>query len=250
MIRINNTTLDEDIILSEMQYHSGENQREAMIKASESLIIAELFKQRALALGIGDVSDENFVDELIAADVNIPKATQEDCRNYYDQNLDKFCTTPLLAVKHILLAADPEDEMGRIEATDKAKLLIRQLQQDESQFARLAEAHSRCPSAKTGGQLGQITRGQTVPEFERQLFCCEPGLVLKPMESRYGIHVVAIDHRVEGRQLTFEMAEERIADYLNEKVRRKAIAQYIDRLIAEADIEGFDFSVSESPLLQ
>jgi peptidyl-prolyl cis-trans isomerase C len=62
--------------------------------------------------------------------------------------------------------------------------------------------------------------------------------------------VVAIDHRVEGRQLTFEMAEERIADYLNEKVRRKAIAQYIDRLIAEADIEGFDFSVSESPLLQ
>ncbi len=112
---------------------------------------------------------------MISQEVNIPQASPEDCQQYYSQNLDKFCTTPLLAVKHILLAADPENEMDRIEATDKAKLLIRQLQQDESIFAGLAEAHSACPSAKTGGQLGQITRGQTVPEFERQLFSCEPG---------------------------------------------------------------------------
>lgn len=250
MIRVNNTTFDEDTIMGEMQYHAGKDQREAMIKASESLIIVELFRQRARDLGIQNLTNEDFVDELISQEVSIPQATEADCQQYYQQNLDKFCTTPLLAVKHILLAADPENEMDRIEATDKAKLLIRQLQQDESIFAGLAEAHSACPSAKTGGQLGQITRGQTVPEFERQLFSCEPGLVLQPMESRYGIHVVMIDHRVAGRQLTFEMAEERIRDYLNEKVRRKAIAQYIDRLIADADIEGFDFSVSDSPLLQ
>ncbi len=72
----------------------------------------------------------------------------------------------------------------------------------------------------------------------------------KPLASRYGIHVVNIDQRVEGRQMEFVMVQKRIEDYLNEKVRRKAIAQYIEQLIAVADIDGFDFSVSDSPLVQ
>jgi peptidyl-prolyl cis-trans isomerase C len=50
--------------------------------------------------------------------------------------------------------------------------------------------------------------------------------------------------------LPYQMVEERITDYLNEKVRRKAIAQYIHTLLVAADIEGFDFSVSDSPLMQ
>jgi peptidyl-prolyl cis-trans isomerase C len=74
--------------------------------------------------------------------------------------------------------------------------------------------------------------------------------VQKPISSRYGVHVAFIDQRVEGRRLEFDMVSQRIADYLNEKVRRKAIAQYIETLIAKADIEGFDFSVSDSPLMQ
>ncbi len=290
MIRVNETTFDENVILQEMQYHNGKSQRDAMIKASESLIISELLKQRARALGLlssneaanadGEVAsesvaekrlssgkgfstnkdgsnlesacadDESFSEELFNREVEMPSATEQDCRNYYDNNLDKFCTTPLLAVSHILLAADPEDELSRIEAEDKAKLLIRKLDQDISVFAALAEEHSICPSKKTQGQLGQITKGQTVPEFERQLFSCEAGLVRKPLPSRYGIHVVNVDHRVEGRQMEFSMVQQRIEDYLNEKVRRKAIAQYIETLIAAADIDGFDFSISDSPLIQ
>ena len=290
MIRVNETTFDENVIMHEMQYHTGTSQREAMIKASESLIISELLKQRARTLGLlsrteaankgGEVAsaavadarlssgkgfnsnkagsnlesacadDDSFSEALFESEVDMPSASENDCRNYYDNNLDKFCTTPLLAVSHILLAADPENELARIEAEDTAKLLIRKLDQDISIFAALAVEHSICPSKKTQGQLGQITKGQTVPEFERQLFSCQPGLVLKPLESRYGIHVVNIDHRVEGRQMEYSMVQKRIADYLNEKVRRKAIAQYIEQLIAAADIDGFDFSVSDSPLMQ
>ena len=101
-----------------------------------------------------------------------------------------------------------------------------------------------------GGQLGQLSKGQTVPEFERQLSNCKRGLAQSPIESRYGVHVVVLDQHVEGKQLPFDMVKTRIADYLNEKVRRKAIAQYIHTLISQATIDGFDFKVSESPLMQ
>ena len=106
------------------------------------------------------------------------------------------------------------------------------------------------PFSETGGQLGQLGKGQTVPEFERQLFNCQLGLASSPLESRYGVHVAYIDRRVDGKALPYDMVKERISDYLNEKVRRKAIAQYIHTLISNAEIEGFDFSVSDSPLMQ
>jgi len=255
MIRVNDTHFDEGAILQEMQYHPAENQRNAMIKASESLIISELIKQRAKALGIkaaveSEDDDDTFSAQLFDREVDMPGASEQDCRLYFDNNREKFCSSPLLAVRHILLAVNSEDELARIEAEDKAKLIIRQLCQDPNQFSVLASLHSDCPSKKTEGQLGQISKGQTVPEFERQLFNCELGLVLQSLPSRYGVHIVFIDQRVEGRPLEFVMVKERISDYLNERVRRKAIAQYIETLIAKADIDGFDFSVSDSPLVQ
>ena len=253
MIRVNQTEISENAILAEMQYHPAENQREAMIKASEALIIGELVKARARTLGIqldAEADNSEALAALLEAEALAPHASDEDCERYYAANLDKFQTTPLMAVRHILLAAAPDDDDARIDAADSAIAIIDQLSRAPDTFAALAEAHSACPSAKLGGNLGQITRGQTVPEFERQLLKLKTGLAHRPLESRYGLHVVCVDQRAEGRQLSYEQVADRIRDYLNEKVRRKAIAQYIETLIAGADIYGFDFSVSESPLLQ
>jgi peptidyl-prolyl cis-trans isomerase C len=260
MIRVNSTEFDETEIVKEMQYHTAETHTEAKNKATEALIISELLKQRASVLelggvdvkaGINDEKDsEAFLEALLALEVEYPKASDDDSRNYYNANPKKFMTTPLIEAKHILLEAAPEDATARSEAIELAEQLIKRLEVDPKLFSELATLHSKCPSAKTAGQLGQLGKGQTVPEFERQLFNCPVGLASAPVESRYGVHVVHIDRRVEGKVLPFEMVKERIADYLNEKVRRKAIAQYIHTLISDADIEGFDFTVSDSPLMQ
>lgn len=253
MIRVNNKEFDENAIVAEMQYHSAQSHTDAKNKACESLIICELIKQRAKELGL-DIDEsgtqEESISALIEKEVEIPEASEEDCLAYFEKNPNKFTTSPLVSGRHILLSAPPDDANCRSEALEQAKLLIRELKASTEQFPKLAAEYSRCPSAKTGGHLGQISRGQTVPEFERQLFNCKEGLVEAPIESRYGIHVVEIDHKEEGKPLPFDMVKTRIAEYLNEKVRRKAIAQYIEALIGEAEIEGFDFSVSESPLMQ
>ncbi|GMA81856.1 hypothetical protein GCM10025855_13890 [Shewanella glacialipiscicola] len=89
-----------------------------------------------------------------------------------------------------------------------------------------------------------------MPEFERQLLTAEIGLQPYPIESRYGFHIVDIKHKIAGNPLPFEAVSDRISLYLNEKVRQKAIAQYIQVLIDEAHIEGFDFDTNNEPLLQ
>jgi len=259
MIRVNNTEFDETAIVKEMQYHTAKTHTEAKNKASEALIISELLKQRASVLeldgadvkiGTGNENEEVFLESLLALEVDFPKASEEDSRCYFNANPKKFMTTPLIEAKHILLDAAPDDANARSEAIELAEQLIKRLKDEPKSFSELAILHSKCPSAKTGGQLGQLGKGQTVPEFERQLFNCSLGLASSPLESRYGVHIVYLDRRVEGKVLPYEMVKERISDYLNEKVRRKAIAQYIHTLVSDADIEGFDFTVSDSPLMQ
>lgn len=260
MIRVNEIEIDETAIVSEMQYHNAETHNQAKNMASEALVIAELLRQRAEKIGVAGsfakatekttIEDDGCLEALLEAEVEIPCASEEDCRQYFESNPKKFMTTPLIAARHILLEAAPDDANARGEALDKGKKLIERLQENPELFSELATMHSRCDSAKTGGQLGQLGKGQTVPEFERQVFNCQPGLVGSPIESRYGVHIVVVDHRDEGRPLTYDMVKQRISDYLNERVRRKAIAQYIGTLISDAEIEGFDFSVSSSPLMQ
>mgnify|MGYP000270503572 CR=1 FL=1 len=252
MIRVNNTEFDEITIVTEMQYHTAKTHTESKNKASEALIISELLKQRAAELSLTGTqeSDEAFLEILLDTEVDVPSASEEDCKNYFESNPKKFMTTPLIEASHILLDAAPDDDVARSEAIELAEQIIKRLQDDIRLFPEMVKLHSKCPSSATMGQLGQLGKGQTVPEFERQLFNCKLGLASAAIESRYGIHIVFINHREEGKALPYEMVKERIKGYLNEKVRRKAIAQYIHTLITEADIEGFDFSVSDSPLMQ
>lgn len=252
MITVNARTISERDVLGEMQYHPADSQQAAMRKAAECLIIGELLRQRAAQLSLHDeaASQDDQLDKLLGIEVQVPEAGEAECRRYFENNRARFVSSPLVAVRHILLLAPPDDARARHEALAIAENLIATLKRGPDAFFELAAAHSRCESAKAGGSLGQLSKGQTVAEFERQVFGAPPGLIGNPVETRYGVHVVRVDHREEGRALPYELVRERVAHYLNEKVRRKAIAHYLQYLISQADIRGYDFGLSPSPLMQ
>ena len=255
MIKVNEVTIPESAILAEMQYHPAESKRQAMLKAAETLVIGEILRQRAQTLGMTAEADnslagqDDFLEKLLAQEVNMPQASEEECELYFRNNPQRFLTSPLVEARHILLAAAEEDEVQRAEAKTIAESVLSMLSSGES-FAELAKRYSACPSKETGGSLGQLSAGQTVPEFERQVFRAGPGLMPAPVESRFGYHIVEVVHHIDGQPLPYEHVRERIRDYLNEKVRMKSTAQYIQTLIQETRLEGFDFSVSDSPLMQ
>lgn len=255
MIKVNNVEIPEHAILTEMQYHPAETQRQAMLKAAETLVIGEILRQRAKDLGIqvtdnnSLANDDDFIEELFAKELDNPEATEEECLLYYEKNKARFTSSPLVELKHILLAAAPDDDVQRIDSKTMAETLIHKLKRGES-FATLAKQYSACPSKETGGSLGQVSAGQTVKEFERQVFAANEGLFPSPIESRYGFHVVFIERKIAGKQLPFEQAKAKIQQYLNEKVKTKATAHYIESLIQKTKLEGFDFAVSDSPLMQ
>ena len=201
--------------------------------------------------GRSETEEDALIAALLDAEVMTPKADEETCRRYYLNNAHKFRSADLYEARHILIAADPADATARAQARDLAERLIAELQADPSRFAELAAAYSACPSKEQGGNLGQIGPGQTVPEFERALASMPVGQVAaEPVETRYGFHIVSVERRISGRDLPFEIVQSRIAAWLDEKVRRVAIRQYIAILAGRAEISGITLDGSATPLVQ
>lgn len=261
-VSVNGIAIAREDIARETQNHPADKPLVAWQAAARALVVRELLLQEAQRLkivaqplvdaeGRRETESEAQIRQLIVEQVQTPQADEEACRRYYQSNRKRFRSADLLEARHILLACAPNDAKSRAECRTQAEQIIDELKRDPQSFAALAEAMSACPSSKVGGSLGQIGPGQTVPEFERALSAIVAGEVAaEPVETRYGIHIVIVDRRVDGRELPFEQVRERIAEWLSEKVRRTAIAQYLSILAGCAAIEGVDIVASPSPLVQ
>jgi len=250
-ITVNGIAIDEQALANELQYHPNANFEEVVRQAGQALVIRQLLLEQAQKLGFDVKNDEEgAVQKLLAQEVKYDDPNEETCLRYFEQNRHKFTTMPLMEVDHILLAAAKDDIEGRDAAKQNADVIISQLQQEQkngenSSFAELAQQYSACPSKETGGSLGQISKGQTVPEFERQLMNLPEGLANKPIESRYGFHVVNISRKIEGKPLEYDMVSDKVRGYLIHRASHLAIQAYIQGLVEQADIDGVEVKFSD-----
>jgi len=66
---------------------------------------------------------------------------------------------------------------------------------DGEDFAEVAKAHSTCPSATSGGDLGEFGPGQMVKEFDEVVFSGELNTVHGPVQTQFGYHLLEITSR-------------------------------------------------------
>ena len=104
-------------------------------------------------------------------------------------------------------------------------------------FATLARSHSQDQGAAIkGGDLGWISPGNMVPEFEEKLATTPVGQVSEPFKTRFGWHIVQVlgkrqhDETEEARRLAAKKA-------IRERKAREATEQYLRRLRDEAFVE-------------
>lgn len=215
----------------------------------------ELLRQRALAVGllaedaIEDAVIDAAIETLLDREVITPSPTNDECRRYYEGHLREFQSGDLVHARHILFQVTPQVRIPEMRA--RAEETLNQLLREPDRFDALARELSNCPSGQQGGNLGQIGRGDTVPEFEKSLFKFGASGILRALvKTRYGFHVVAVDQSIPGRTLPFEAVSERIAERLRSSVEEKAVRQYISVLAGQAEISGADLAATQTPLVQ
>ncbi|QXH87009.1 peptidylprolyl isomerase [Pseudomonas shahriarae] len=256
IVSVNGVVITPENMAQELQYHPAESREEAVFLAARALVIRELLQQRIRELGVqlevgaGENEEEAATRLLLEREVQVPDCDEATCVRYFESNRGRFHSAPLLAVRHILLECAPDDAEARHQAHAQAEVLLQKLEESPGSFAELALQYSACPSKAQGGSLGQVSKGQTVPELERQLFTLAPGLAGKPLESRYGWHVICVDQRIEGQALPYEAVATAIRTQLQQGVWQKALVQYLQTLIGAADVRGIALQGADSPLVQ
>lgn len=252
-VSVNGRRIPHSAIAREAQNHPAGSPAAAWTAACRALAIRELLSQEAARLGTtaapetdeagrAETAEEAAMRALLEQEAPTPQPTDEECLRYYENNRARFRSATIVEAAHILIAASPHDRDARAAAGIRAQALAEHLGRNPADFADLAAEFSACTSAQHGGNLGQLSCGDTVPEFEAALEKLRDGEIGgAPVETRYGFHIIRLDRRIEGRQMPFERVHERIRDYLSEAVRRRALAQYVAVLAGRADVQGVDF---------
>ena len=137
-------------------------------------------------------------------------------------------------VRHILLTADellPESEVqNRLEQ-------LRQRIQGGEDFAALARSHSKDKvSASKGGDLGWVTPGDLVPQFEEAMDALAPNAVSEPVQTRFGWHIIQVLERRE-HDSTDEFQRNKVREQIRKRKTDEELALWLRRLRDEAYVE-------------
>ena len=139
--------------------------------------------------------------------------------------------------RHILIKIN--ELVSEAEARRRLVVLKERLD-NKADFAELARLQSEDTSAAGGGDLGWLTPGGTVPEFERAMGALEPGQVSPPIKTPFGWHLIQVlerrneDMSKERQQLTARLA---LRARKSDESHQEWLRQLRDRAFVEYRLE-------------
>ena len=250
-VTVNGQEISAAAIAAELQHHPARDVADAWRQAATALVIRHLLLDECGRQGIADEDEEAAIQTLLAREIAMPEADEATCRRYWTANRARFRTPDVYEAAHILFPAARDEEVARTAAQAAAEETLRELAVDARRFDALARTRSACSSAANGGRLGQLTRGNLVPEIETFVFALEDGQICPvPVMTRYGAHVLRLDRRAAGQELPFEAVSDRIARQLSAQSWQRAVSQYLNILAGRSCVEGIDIGGAATPLVQ
>jgi peptidyl-prolyl cis-trans isomerase D len=172
--------------------------------------------------------------------------TDQDLQAYYEQHRDEYRVPEQVKVSHILIktplpaSGAKEDEKAVAEARAKAEDVLKQVKAG-GDFAKLAEKYSDDPgSAKSGGELGWIGRGRTVPEFEKAAFSLGKGQTSDLVKSSYGFHIIRVEDKQDAHLKTLAEVKGEIAEKVKQQKTAHATEVAANTLLSQARTDGLD----------
>ena len=159
----------------------------------------------------------NFAASKVLDEVK--DATEEEVKKYFDDNKDKFQKGESVNASHIL-----------VDSEEKANEILAKINAGEVSFEDAARENSTCPSKDNGGNLGEFTMGQMVPEFDEAVFSMEVGTISAPVKTQFGYHLIKLISKQEASAYEFEEIKAQLTDMVNQEKKQSAFQSKINQL--------------------
>lgn len=163
--------------------------------------------------------------------------SDEDVLSYYEKHKSTYKRPKQFKASHIMVKVDPSSNKEEKEKLEKRALALYERAIKGEDFYNLAYYNSDDRSKYVGGDLGYFHEGQTVKEFEGQLFKMKPGEISPPVRSMYGFHIIKLVEVDEPKQLSFDEVKDKIRESLYKDQRDDAYASWIGKLKATYQVQ-------------
>jgi len=177
--------------------------------------------------------------KTIEAEVE-PKATvsPQDLETYYKQNEQQFKEPEQVRASHILFAIPKDAPAATKQATrTEAEGVLKRAKGGED-FAALAKQYSKDPgSAAVGGDLNFFPKEQMVPPFSAAAFAMKPGQISELVETEFGLHIIKVTARRDGRIVPLAEVSDRLGAFLKQKRQQELTEQYLTSLKTKYKID-------------
>jgi len=204
--------------------HGGEEEFRKHL-ADAGMTVEQIRKDVELGLRVDSLLDD--------ACAGVVEPTEDEARQYYDDQRDAFSSPEQVRVGHIVKHV--EGNILDIQAAhSELKEVLARLEDGES-FELLARRHSDCP--ENGGDLGYFARGAMVPEFEAVVFAMQQGEISGIFQTPYGLHIAKLHDRVPAQARPFDDVKDEVKKTLYSERENAAIDAFTDKLRAQATIE-------------
>ncbi len=158
--------------------------------------------------------------------------SDDELKLQYQQNIQQYQLPNRVHVEHILLMTVGKTDAEAEEIRQKAEDVLKQAKKG-AKFEDLAKKYSEDPGTKDkGGDLGWITQGQTVPEFEKTAFGLDKGKISDLVKTQYGFHIIKVLDKENAHTKPFEEVKDSIKTPLLLSKADKQASDLADQLSA------------------
>jgi parvulin-like peptidyl-prolyl isomerase len=182
-----------------------------------------------------DIEAQLIQEELFKDVTKDVKVNNAELLKYYNDNKQQYSTPAQRDIRHILLKKNQQSLAQDLAARIRSG----------ANFAQLAKRYSQDPgSKKVGGRL-EISKGQTVPAFDKIAFSIGTRQVSDPVKTQYGWHVIqALAAVVPPKTTPFKDVEQAIRQQLLQDKKSRETTRYVERLQKSDEI---DYQVGFAP---
>ena len=140
---------------------------------------------------------------------NVP-ISDDQLKVQYQADIQQYQVPNRVHVEHILFMTVGKTDAEVEEIKKTAEDVLKQVKKG-GKFDELAKKYSEDPGTKDkGGDLGWITQGQTVPEFEKTAFGLDKGQTSDLVRTQYGFHIIKVLEKETARTKTFDEVKDSI----------------------------------------